>query len=300
MLGTDNVVMKNYLFVLLGILAAQCLLAQEGVYDIFNDRWVINSPSVEMLPQYKLDARITHRFSDLAGEVGGWPTFYGLENAADVAFGVEYGLTNDLTLGVARSKGAGQLRQLVSMSGKYRIFQQRESGMPLSLVLFGMTSVSTAQKSTDASSMNYFEKFQHRMVDHFAIVAGRKFSSRFSLQLAAGLTHRNVVPNGEENNLLSTGMSFRLRLSKTLGLIGEASLPLNGLQSPFRSLRPSRATYYPPVGIGFMFDTGGHVFQLNFTNATGIMPTDYIPYTRSNWLDGEFRIGFTISRIFNL
>ncbi|MFQ5446191.1 MAG: DUF5777 family beta-barrel protein [Saprospiraceae bacterium] len=39
---------------------------------------------------------------------------------------------------------------------------------------------------------------------------------------------------------------------------------------------------------------------MNFTNATGIIPTDYIPYTRSNWLDGQFRIGFTISRIFNL
>jgi hypothetical protein len=48
------------------------------------------------------------------------------------------------------------------------------------------------------------------------------------------------------------------------------------------------------------WDTGGHVFQLNFTNATGIFETDYIPYTISNWGDGEFRMGFTISRWFNL
>ncbi|TAK33423.1 MAG: hypothetical protein EPO28_17215 [Saprospiraceae bacterium] len=292
--------MKNYLFMLLGMLAAQCLLAQEGVFDIFNDRWVINSPSVEMLQRYKLDARISHRFGDVAGNVGGWPTFYGLDNSTDVSFGLEYGLTDNLTLGAARSKGAGQLRQLVTVSGKYRILQQQENGVPLSLVLLGMASVSTAQKSVNPSSLNYFEKFQHRMVDHFAIVAGRKFSNRFSLQLTAGLTHRNVVPNGEENNLVHAGTSFRLRLSKTLGLIGEAALPLNGQQSPFSSLKPASGNYYPPIGIGLAFDTGGHVFQLNFTNATGIMPTDYIPATRSNWLEGQFRAGFTISRIFNL
>lgn len=291
--------MKNFLFVLLGMFGAHYLSAQEGVFGIFNDRWVINSPSVEMLPQYKLDARITHRFGDLAGDVGGWPTFYGLENAADVTFGVEYGLRDDITLGVSRAKGSGQLRQLVTLSGKYRIFQQRESGAPLSLVLLGMVSVSTAQKSPDPASVNYFEKFQHRMVDHFSVVAGRKFSSRFSLQLSTGLTHRNVVPNGEENNLIHAGTAFRLRLSKTLGLIGDVIIPLNGQQSPFNDSGKGKK-YYPPSGIGIEFDTGGHVFQLNFTNATGIIPTDYIPYTRSNWLDGQFRIGFTISRIFNL
>ena len=60
------------------------------------------------------------------------------------------------------------------------------------------------------------------------------------------------------------------------------------------------ADHYAPVGLGFEFDTGGHVFQLNFTNAKGIMPTDYLPYTFSNWGDGQWRIGFTISRLFNL
>jgi hypothetical protein len=162
-----------------------------------------------------------------------------------------------------------------------------------------MGSVSTSQKSPDPSSLNYFGKFQHRIVGHFSLLAGRKFSNRFSLQLSTGLTHRNVVPNGEENNIVHAGTSFRLRLSKTLGLIGDATLPLNGQQSPFDG-SSGHAKYYPPIGIGLAFDTGGHVFQLNFTNAAGIMPTDYIPYTRSNWLDGQFRIGFTISRIFNL
>ena len=292
--------MKKLHFTFLGLVLAQCLFAQNEVYQTFKDRWVINSPSVETLPQRKLDARISHRFGDFAGDAGGWATLYGLENAADVAFGFEYGITNQLTAGLARSKGAGPMRQLMTGSLKYKLFTQAEGGKPVSLAVLGMTSISTTKRSSDPSSVNYFEVFAHRMVHHVSVLAARKFSNRLSLQLSTGLTHRNAVPTGDENNIIHAGAALRVQVTKTLGLIGDLALPLNGNQSPFKSLKPASANYQTPFGIGFEFDTGGHVFQLNFTNAPGIMPTDYIPYTRSDWAEGQFRIGFTISRIFNL
>jgi hypothetical protein len=58
--------------------------------------------------------------------------------------------------------------------------------------------------------------------------------------------------------------------------------------------------FYTPFGIGLEMETGGHIFQINFTNATGIIENDYIPYTTKQWSENEFRLGFTISRIFNL
>ena len=70
---------------------------------------------------------------------------------------------------------------------------------------------------------------------------------------------------------------------------------------PFSELRTTQEGFYNPIGVGFEWETGGgHVFQINFTNATGIMETDYLPYTQSNWGDGEYRLGFTISRGFKL
>jgi hypothetical protein len=293
--------MKNLLLALTGIFLACRLSAQQdgGVYNTFKDRWVINTYSVETLPRKKLDVRITHRFGDLAGDAGGWKSFYGLENATDVSFGAEYGASEHLTVGIARSKGSGQLRQLMSGLIKYRVLHQKEGGSPVSLTPAATFSVSTSRKSSDPSSMTFFDKFSHRLVYAGQILAARKFSDRFSLQLAAGLHHRNVVPAGDENNLVFTGLAFRLQVTKTLGLIGDMTLPLNGKQSPFTN-ESGLTKYYMPIGLGLEFETGGHVFQLNFTNTTGIMPTDYIPYTRSNWLDGQYRVGFTISRIFNL
>ncbi|MEY3051586.1 MAG: hypothetical protein RLY31_1371 [Bacteroidota bacterium] len=268
------------------------------MFQTFRDRWVVNSPSVETLPQRKLDARIVHRFGDLAGDAGGWPTMYGLENASDVSLGFEYGFTNTLTFGAARSKGAGPLRQLVSGSMKWRLLSQRPGGAPFTVTLFGLSTVSTAGRSEDPSSINYFEVFQHRLVHHVSLLAARRLADRFSLQLSGGVTHRNVVPAGEVNDLFHAGVSWRWQVSRVLGIIGEASVPLNGAQAPFD--RPEGNTYRVPLGLGFEFDTGGHVFQLNFTNATGILPTDYLPYTRTDWTEGQFRLGFTISRLFNL
>ena len=55
-----------------------------------------------------------------------------------------------------------------------------------------------------------------------------------------------------------------------------------------------------PIALGVEFDTGGHVFQLNFTNSRGFGEVQYIPSTTSNVADGQFRFGFTISRVFKL
>ena len=292
--------MKYTLTTTLLLLLIARLHGQEAAWQTFKDRWVINSPSVEVLSPGKLDVRIGHRFGDFAGDAGGWSTMYGLENAADVSVGFEYGLLNNLTAGFSRSKGAGPLRQLLHGSLKYRALSQSDQGVPLSLALFGLATLSTAERSEDSASINYFEVFPHRLVYHFSAIAARKFSDRLSLQLSAGLTHRNVVPKGDENNLAHAGAALRLKLTKVISFIGDLSLPLNGNQSPFKSLQSADDDYQLPLGLGLEFDTGGHVFQLNFTNTAGIMPTDYMPYTRSDWTEGQFRIGFTISRMFSL
>ena len=210
-----------------------------------------------------------------------------------MSIGVEYGISNDLTFGFYRSKGSGQLRQLLNTSLKYRVFQQTESGKPLSLAVLGFATLSTAQKSEDPSSMTFFEVFAHRMVYHGSLIAARKFSDKFSLQLSGGLTHRNVAPAGEDNSAAHIGVATRIQVSRVLGIIADVTYP-------FIDEAEGALEHYTPIGFGFEFDTGGHVFQLNVTNASGIMPTDYIPYTYSNWGDGQFRLGFTISRMFNL
>ncbi len=286
--------MKNILILLLTF-SWVSLFAQELVHKSFKDTRVINSHSLETLKQGKLDMRIAHRFGDLAGSQGGWPTFYGLENAADVLIGFEYGVTDRLMVGLSRAKGASELRQNVHGLIKYRAMVQDINGNnPFSLTFSGTGSATTMAASETPGRITFFEKFAHRLSYHVQTIVGRKFSPRLSGQLAFGWTFRNLVTTEDKNDLINISTAWRIQVTKSMGFIIDAVMPIS-------DLRTTENEYYMPLGFGLEWETGGgHVFQLNFTNAKGLVETDFIPYTRSNWLDGEYRMGFTISRLFTL
>ncbi|MCB0588314.1 MAG: hypothetical protein KDD06_23685 [Phaeodactylibacter sp.] len=294
--------MKKLLLYFFALSLCHTLNAQEYVFQTFKDSRVVNTHSVETLAKRRLDIRIGHRFGDMLGDNGGWPTFYGLENATDVMIGAEYGFSNNFTAGIYRAKGAGAmpqgqagLRQLVNGVFKWRLLRQAKGkGSPLTLTVLGVASVSTSKRiEGNPDVLRSFPNFSHRMAFTGQLLIARKFSDGFSFQLSPGYTHRNLVPFEDENGVFSLGAAARVQLSKVFGLIADVTVP-------FSERRTADNGFYPAVGIGLEIDTGGHLFQVNFTNATGIMETDYIPYTTSNWLDGEFRLGFTISRVFNL
>ncbi|MEM6965741.1 MAG: DUF5777 family beta-barrel protein [Bacteroidota bacterium] len=267
---------------------------QENVYQTFKDTRVINSHTVETVPERKLDFRIGHRFGETNG---GWNTLWGLENATDVLFGFELGISDDLTLGISRTKGSGELRALVNPSVKYRIIRQKtEGGSPVSLTLMGVGSISTMKSVDSDGSLANFGKFAHRISYTAQALIARKFSDRFSLQIMPGYTHRNRVNFNDVNGIFSLGAATRIQINKVFGIIADFTMPF--ADRPTESDGSRR--YFAPLGIGLEIETGGHVFQINFTNTSGIIENDYIPYTTSNWGDNEFRLGFTISRLFNL
>lgn len=293
--------LKNF-FLGLFLLCTLSLTGQrERVSRTFKDTRVVNVHSVETLPKGKLDVRISHRFGDLFGDNGGWPTFYGLEVAEDVAIGAEYGFTNNFNVGIYRAKGAGTtpdgqagLRQNLNGVFKLRVLHQEQEGTPFSLTLVGTATMSTATKIEGNNDLiRSFPKFAHRMAFNGNLIVARKFGDAFSLQIIPGVTHRNLVPFEGENTMLSIGGAARYQVSRVLALVADATMP-------FSNTITSENGYSMPIGVGLEWDTGGHVFQLNFTNATGLFETDYIPYTTTSWGEGEFRIGFTISRWFNL
>ncbi len=292
--------MKQLLF-LFFLLSFTLSAQRERVYRTFKDTRVVNVHSVETLPKGKLDVRISHRFGDIAGDNGGWATFYGLETAEDVAIGAEYGFTDNFNLGLYRAKGAGAtpagnagLRQNLNLVTKLRFLHQEKEGFPLSATIVGTATMSTAQKiEGNENLIQSFPKGAHRMAFNGGLVLARKFGNNLSLQLIPSVTHRNLVPFAGENTVFSIGTALRYQVSKVMAFVADGT-------HTFSNTITVDNGYNAPIGIGLEWDTGGHVFQLNFTNATGIFETDYIPYTTSSWGDGEFRMGFTISRWFNL
>ena len=54
------------------------------------------------------------------------------------------------------------------------------------------------------------------------------------------------------------------------------------------------------LSIGFDIETGGHVFQLHFTNSQGMSERTFISETTGDWSKGDVFFGFNISRVFTL
>jgi len=270
------------------------LLAQEPVFQTFKDTRVINSHSTEVLKRGRLDFRIGHRFGDFAGDFGGWSNFYGLEDAQDVMIGFEYGITDKMMIGINRTKGSSDLRQNVNGLAKINLMQQEKNGnKPFSLAVIGIMSYSTMETGSPGT-LSEFKKTAHRASYHASFIIAKKFSNRLSLQVNGAWTYRNLVSRSDKNDLVSIGAAARIQMTKSLGLLLDANFP-------FSELRTSENGFYNPFGFGIEWETGGgHVFQMNFTNSTGISETDFLPYSQSAWSDGGFRLGFTISRLFTL
>ncbi|MCX6183328.1 MAG: DUF5777 family beta-barrel protein [Bacteroidetes bacterium] len=241
-----------------------------------------------------MDFRITHRFGDVAGASGGVHNFYGFDNASNIRFSFDYGVTDRLQLGFGRSK----ISENLDFSVKYKFLEQLEKHCPLSIIGYANT-VLTPKKDVN----NEFSTFTNRMSYSYQLVLTSKISRELSLAVLPTYIHRNMIhaatnsANGaaETNDLFSMGVMGRMKITRSLAVIAEYFYTF----SDFRS-NNSATPYYMPLGVGVEIETGGHVFQINLTNTGGIVNQDFIPTSGDSWLKGQYKLGFTISRVFGV
>ncbi|WP_276503038.1 DUF5777 family beta-barrel protein [Terrimonas pollutisoli] len=266
---------------------------------IFSSPRLINANTVELQPKGILEFKVTHNFGDVAGDNGGIKNFFGLDNATDVRIGFQYGLSKRINLIAARAKGAGSVQQLYELGFKYRLLQQaNDSKHPLSLTLFANTVVSSMKASTVANQENSFDDFSDRLSETVQLLIARKFGN-ISLQLSPTLVNRNYVPSEDDNALFALGGAFRLPVRGRFSLLFDYFHTFRS-QSSIDYFKTQGVKFYDAMGVGVELLTEGHVFHLNFTNATEILENRFIPGTVTSWGDGEFRWGFTVSRDFDL
>jgi len=58
--------------------------------------------------------------------------------------------------------------------------------------------------------------------------------------------------------------------------------------------------YRNSLSIGFDIETGGHVFQLHFTNATSMIEKGFVTKTSGDWWKGDIHFGFYVSWVFTI
>ena len=250
------------------------------VTAIFKTTRMVNGQSIENVGRGILDFKISHRFGTLNS---GAYNFFGLDQAT-MRLGLDYGITDKLMVGIGRSTFNKEFDGFV----KYRLLRQATGhhSFPFSISYVGSSIWQSLKDPVTTYPLNYTDHF---FFSHQLIIA-RKFNDYFSLQLVPTLVHYNIVPSAfNANDLYALGVGFRQRLSKRINLTGEYYYQFNPLEGMQNSL-----------SLGFDIETGGHVFQLHFTNSTGINEKSFITETTGKWNNGDIHFGFNISRVFTI
>ena len=247
----------------------------------FKTNRVVNGHSIETVAKNEFDFKISHRFGFLSG---GPYDMFGLDQAT-MRIGGDYGITDNLNVGLGRSTVDKTYDGFI----KYKFLKQSTGlkTMPLTATWISHMGITTL-KWPQPNRENYFSSRLH--YTHQLLIA-RKFTEGLSIQLSPTLVHKNIVDSTKfKNDILSLGVGVRQKLTKrtTLNVEYYYVLP-NQLEEDKTNV----------LSVGFDIETGGHVFQLFFTNSSGPFEKAFITDTKAKWLDGHIRFGFNIARVFD-
>jgi hypothetical protein len=267
---------------------------------LFYSPKLINANTVYMMPKHVLEFRVTHNFGDIGGKFGGIKNFFGLDNAVDVRIGFLYGLSKRLTIAAARYKGDLPIQRIYELGLKWLVLQQfeKDPSHPVSLALYGNAAVATLKSGTNPTGEDFVDGFSDRLSNVAQLMLAKKMG-RLSLQLNPTLVHRNHALAWDKKTIFAMGGGARLHLGGHYSFLVDYFHTFRDDET--KQAFASRGTrFHDALGVGFEILTEGHVFHLNFTNATDLLENRFIPNTRSSWGKSQFRWGFTVARDFNL
>ena len=282
--------MKPFLLLILWIpflgYAQEDLLAQintDSVTDVevkaaFKGLKIVNFESTKLVAKKELTLVVSHRFGSVEN---GFDSFFGLDDAV-TRLNFIYGISEGFNIGVSRSS----YQKIYEGSLKYRLINQRENGFPFTIVGYNSLMINTALEKDNLPKL----KFKHRLSYATQILISRKVNTNFSVEMIPTYFHDNYVAINEQDNAqFAIGLGGRYKLGKRWSLNMDYGLHLNrASNSPFRN----------PLSIGIDLETGGHVFQMHFTNAQPMNTNGFLGQASGDWTEGDIYFGFNLSRVF--
>jgi len=221
---------------------------------------------------------VAHRFGDLTE---GFDNFFGFDNANSKIGGL-YGANEWLTLGFSRHT----LNKNYEFTAKYKFANQEVNGFPVTIVGYNTMDINS-QLSEDEFPLL---KASNRFAFSTQLPISRKFSNSFSAELNPIFIHKNLYDSVfEETDNFLLALGGRYKLSKRISLNMEYAFRLNAVET---------GLYQNPATIGLDIETGGHVFQLVFSNSQAMNDITY--FTNATGLTGGKGIyfGFNLYRVF--
>ena len=249
---------------------------KEKVESAFKGLKIVNLESTKLAAKKDFYFIVAHRFASVKT---GFEGFYGLDNAVTQLKFV-YGVTDWLTVAAARSELA------YDFSAKYTIMPQIKDGFPITIAGFNSIGFNNTLKESIYPNM----ESRDRLIYVTELLLSRKFSDKLSFELAPSYFHENFVPvDQQDNSQFALGVGGRYKFAKRWSVNVDYAAHLN---------RADNSPFKDPLSIGVDLETGGHVFQMHFTNSQGMHEAGFLGNTTGDWGKGDIFFGFNLLRVF--
>jgi hypothetical protein len=263
------------------------------VFASFKSTRLVNLHTNEQMKAKHLDFRIQHRFQPMQIDkenVYGLYNMFGVDGAV-MRLGFEYGVTDKLMMGFGRSN----VVKTYDLMAKYKILQQTrgKKSMPISVNYFGNIGINTLEFA-DKTRNNFFTS---RLSFVNQLIITRKFNDYVSVAITPTMVHQNLVETkAQSHDIYAVGLGASVKISRSTRFNFEYIPRLNARDEK----KLDGTQYYDAFAFGLDVETGGHVFQLHFTNGAGLIEQQFISQNANKLSLNTLRFGFNLSRVFSL
>lgn len=289
-----DIIKKGILILASGLLAYGSALGQETAQDTVPDKperaafessYIIDNPTNVLYPKNTLEIVFSHRFGLINAPGSNNNDLAGIWGPANIRIGASFALHDRLTIGYGTTKDD----RLQDFNWKVGLIQQTRSGkIPVSVSYYGNFTV-------DARRRDNFALDQHRYSFFNQLIVARRFNRNLSLQVAGSVSHYNLVPERMRNDVIAISAGGRYKISPQTAVLVDFTQPfIHHLDGVELDMDPE-----PGFSLGVEFGTSGHAFQLFITNYYGIVPQKNVMFNQNNFFEGEYLIGFNITRKYN-
>ena len=245
---------------------------------VFKGLKVINFESTKLVAKGGFNFIVSHRFGTVKN---GFENLFGLDEAV-THLNFVYGISDHFNVSASRSSN----QKIYEVATKFRLARQEEGKMPFTLV--GYTSV-LANTALDTDNLPKLD-FKHRLSYVAQLLISRKITNELSLIVSPTFFHDNyVIDDTQKNSQYGLGLGGRYKLGKRWSVNMEYGMHLN---------RSATSLYNNPFSIGVDLETGGHIFQLHFTNSQSMNTNGVFGTSTGDWGDSDVYFGFNLARSF--
>jgi hypothetical protein len=245
----------------------------------FEGSSVIDNATNVLYHKNTLEVQMSHRFGVINGGSNDMAGFWAPSN---IRIGLSYAVLERLTIGYGTTK----FDRLQDFNWKVSLLRQtRSNTMPISVSYYGNFTVSALKKENFNLEQDRYSYFNQ-------LIIAKRFSPNVSFQLAPSVSHYNLVDKpAMKNDMVAIAFGGRIKISPQTAILFDYTQPVTQFDS---AVQPK-----PGISIATEFSTSGHVFQIILTNYNGLVQQKNVMFNQNDFFNGDFMIGFNITRSYN-